>query len=393
MKGDFPSLVGKCTDCGLCFNSCPGIEFSYPEFNHYLFPGTKSDCDLGNFSRVCFGRSSDEEIRNKASAGGVVTGLVCGLLKKNIIKGAVVVGAHPLAPCEPKVKLADTPQDIVNAAQSKYSMIALNAVLRETTRAKADLALVGLPCHIHGIRKLQKMGHPAVANIKYCIGLFCGLNLDKKATSFLINKLNLDKNDIFKLEYRGGKWPGGFRVTLKNGKTYFLQKDIYNYLGLFFTPQRCLLCPDLTNEFADISMGDAWNANLESKRWSSIIVRTDKGREILNAALSAGDIEVRPADISDIKRSHAHLIAYKKSGFSMRQRFTKNKPRFDLAKGSTQDQNAAFALLSTFLFFFMRNKLVFSSFNCIPLKFIIFLSKNARLAAMRISNLKKSPQL
>jgi coenzyme F420 hydrogenase subunit beta len=385
-----PSLTGKCLECGLCFNGCPGIEFDYRKFNEYLFDGSKPDEEIGSFRSIYIGHSTDGLIRNKAGAGGVATAILSGLIKRAKIKAAVVVGMNKAKPWEVEVKIVNTVEDILNAAQSKYTMIPLNAILKEIGNAQGDIALVGLPCHIHGIRKLQKMRCSAVEKIKYCIGIFCGYNLDKKATDFLVDRLKINKEDILSLEYRGGQWPGGFLVKTEDGQRYFLKKDIYNYLELIFTPRRCLLCPDLTNEFADISIGDAWNKFLDDKGWSTIIVRTKIGEELIKESVQEKDIEVVTSDISKVKESHAHLLAHKKNGFYIRQRFLPEKPRFGLMAKSLKDKNPLFNFWSLCLFLFMRNKIVFSIAKYIPLRFLVLLSESFRFFCMSIFRPQKA---
>lgn len=378
MIDGMPRLTGECIDCGLCYEGCPGIDFLYPEFNEYLFNSSKPHEEIGNFRSLYIGHAINESMRSKASAGGVATAILSGLLKRGVITAAVVVGMNKAKPWEPEVKVVNTVENVLEAAQSKYTMIPLNSVIKEIKNIKGDIAFVGLPCHIHGIRKLQKMKYAGIEKIKYCIGIFCGFNLDKKATDFLIDRLKVKKENISSLEYRGGNWPGGFLLTTKNGRKYFLKKDIYNYLELIFTPRRCLVCPDLTNEFADISIGDAWNKFLDDKGWSTIIVRTQIGKELFNYAIELGDIEVISSDISKVKESHAHLIVHKKNGFYIRRRFLAEKPQFGLMAKSLKDKNPIFNFWSLFLFLFTRNKIVFCGLKYIPLNFFIFISRSFR---------------
>lgn len=385
-----PRLTGECINCGLCYECCPGIDFPYPEFNDYLFGSSKPHEEIGNFRSLYIGHCADEGIRNKASAGGVATAILSSLLRTGKIAAAVVVGMSKAEPWKPEVKIANTVEDILEAAQSKYNMIPLNAILKDIENTKGDIAFVGLPCHIHGIRKLQKMKCANTQRVKYCVGIFCGYNLDGKATDFLIDRLKIKKTDILSLEYRGGQWPGGFLVKTKDGHSHFLKKDVYNYLELMFTPRRCLLCPDLTNEFADISIGDAWNKFLDDKGWSTIIVRTQIGEELLNYAIGSGDIEVISSDISKVKESHSHLMVHKKNGFYIRQRFLPEKPRLELTTKSLKDKNPIFNFWSLCLFLFMRNKIVFGGLKYIPLNFFVFISRAFRSFAISIFRNKRT---
>lgn len=387
-----PNLSGKCIDCGLCYKACPGIEFSYPEFRQYLFSGLKDDSVIGNYHSIYFGYSSDAALRNKASAGGVITAILVGMLKSGQIDAAVVVGMNKAKPWEVDVRLAKTAADIYGASQSKYSMVSLNSILRKIGDIDSDsIALVGLPCHIHGIRKLQKLKSESVKKIKYCIGIFCGMNLDKESTNYLIRKLKVNKSDISSLEYRGGGWPGGFTIkTTKDARKYFLKKDIYNYLQLMFAPKRCLLCPDLMNEFADISVGDAWDKALGKEGWSTVITRTKIGDELVNKAIINSAIKVRQADISQIYQGHAHLVTHKKKGFNVRKGYFPEIPKFDLPDNSLMSRKESiFNHFSIFLFRFMRNPIISNCLKCMPLYFFVFISSSFRLAAMNIFKPKK----
>ena len=57
----------------------------------------------------------------------------------------------------------------------------------------------------------------------------------------------------------------------------------------------CKFCDDMTCEFADLSVGgartgDGWDVD---KGWNQVIIRSEKGEELFQAALEAGVIEIR----------------------------------------------------------------------------------------------------
>jgi coenzyme F420 hydrogenase subunit beta len=55
-------------------------------------------------------------------------------------------------------------------------------------------------------------------------------------------------------------------------------------------PFRCYLCPDGATEHADISCDDPWYREIrkEEPGYSLVLVRTERGRRILQAVLAAG---------------------------------------------------------------------------------------------------------
>jgi coenzyme F420 hydrogenase subunit beta len=49
-------------------------------------------------------------------------------------------------------------------------------------------------------------------------------------------------------------------------------------------PRSCSICPDMTSEWADVSVGV-----LEGKSdWNTLIIRTERGTDLVNAARKAG---------------------------------------------------------------------------------------------------------
>jgi len=148
------------------------------------------------------------------------------------------------------------------------------------------------------------------------IGLFCGFNLYPEATLFLLDKLGTDIKDIERLEYRSGTNQTGFHVVSKNGEEFFIKKHAYTFLNLFYSPERCWKCYDLTSEFADISVGDAWEKNDEG--WSRIITRNQIGDNSIDKIVKDGFIHIEKSKKEDIQNTQGHLIKYKKRWFWIR---------------------------------------------------------------------------
>jgi coenzyme F420 hydrogenase subunit beta len=74
---------------------------------------------------------------------------------------------------------------------------------------------------------------------------------------------------------------------------------------------RCRICPDSTGEFADISCGDPWYRELKENEqgWSLIVVRTEKGRKILQEAIKAGYVKLERVEPNTIPRSQKALLS------------------------------------------------------------------------------------
>ena len=77
-----------------------------------------------------------------------------------------------------------------------------------------------------------------------------------------------------------------------------------------YRPYRCHICPDWTAEFADIACGDPWYRRVEEgdQGHSLVIVRTERGREILRGAIEAGYVTLKQADSSILENSQPGLV-------------------------------------------------------------------------------------
>jgi len=284
---------------------------------------------IGTYKNIYICQSKDEKILKKSSSGGFVTSSLIYALKDKMVDAAIVVSMNKEKPWKYKIALAKTEKDLISAAGSKYTTIPLGDFLKIAEKNKQlNLAMVGLPCHITAIRQLQKKG--MYRNIKLLIGLFCGYNMPFKATEFLIRKSRIKPSQIKSLEYRGNDYPGGFLIktkqkvwflpkyyqqypeghtTISNQRHYFLAKGYYDFLNLMFVPKGCLRCKDYTNEFADISVGDAWNWDNSSV----VIPRTGLGNKLMENS----SIINRKIDEKEFYRMHWHNIKHKKIGDSL----------------------------------------------------------------------------
>lgn len=258
---------------------------------------------IGDYISINVACSKDKNIVEKASAGGVVTSLLINALKKKYVDAAVVVGMNKDMPYLHEVKLAKNKNDIIKAAGSKYVLVNFSDFLNKINENKdKKLAVTALPCHTMAIRKLQEKKQ--IKNIKLLIGLFCGYNIPFDATLYFLKKLNIKLEDIKELKYRGGTYPGGFLVKLKNGKQKFLPKYYYDFLNLMYVPKGCLKCKDYTNEQADVSVGDSWGYD----NCSLMIIRN----KIINDLTE--NLKIKKINEKEFLKMHWHNIKHKKQG-------------------------------------------------------------------------------
>lgn len=310
----------KCINCKMCLKVCPGISVDFEELNNDVFDKQPDITWIGNFVKCYLGNSRDEIIRYNSTSGGMVTQILDFLLEKGIIDGALVTGMSKDRPLEPNPFIARTKDEILSAAVSKYCPVPLNRVLKKIMNEEGKFAVVGLPCHIHGIRMLEKTNRNLRDKIVLHIGLLCSHTVNFNGTEFLLAKKNIQKKDIVKLSYRGNGWPGRMSIRYKDGsgtsipfdRNWFAYWTIFS--PYFFTPLRCITCTDLTAELADISLGDAWLPELmnDTVGMSIVISRTEKSESIINNMCDENKIYIRGIHHEDVKRSQGFNIKYKK---------------------------------------------------------------------------------
>ena len=346
----------KCINCGICYKVCPGHEVDFKQLNLEIFGNEPENVLIGDYLNCYIGHSTNCNIRYNSASGGLVTQLLIFALEERIIDGALVTRMKKDKPLEPEPFIARTKEEVIEASKSKYCPVPTNIALKEILEAEEGVkfAVVGLPCHIHGIRKAEQVNKKLKEKIVLHIGIFCGHSPSFLATEFSLQQMNIKEEDIRKLNYRGEGWPGSMYMEFKNGN-----KKLINFFaecwdkgfGLYFFPDRCALCCDGVCELADVSFGDAWLPEIrrdESIGKSIIISKTKIGDEILQKCHAKKKIELDKVSAEKVIKSQRAMLNFKKKSFQARvsifNLFDKKVPNYTsrLLKPSVRDYlNAA----------------------------------------------------
>ncbi|MBW2996334.1 Coenzyme F420 hydrogenase/dehydrogenase, beta subunit C-terminal domain [Candidatus Woesearchaeota archaeon] len=255
---------------------------------------------IREYKSLLVGYSKDKKIRERGSSGGALTSILIQALRSKLIDAAITVSMNKKQPWKPVVTLAKNEKEILYSQGSKYTLINFKDILAILNKNKdKKLAITALPCHSVILKNIKER-YP---NIKLIFGLFCGYNTPFKATEFLIRKSGIKKQEITSLEYRGGKYPGGFLIKSKDKKVFF-PKHYYDIVNLMFIPKGCLSCKDYTSEKSDISFGDAWGYD----NHTLIIVRTNIGQKLINQS----NLKTKEISESLLYEMHKHNLKHKK---------------------------------------------------------------------------------
>jgi coenzyme F420 hydrogenase subunit beta len=290
---------------------------------------------IGNYISCYIGYSTDKTTRLKASSGGLVSSLLILCLEEGLVDGAVVTRMSKNNPLAPDVFIARSRDEILSACGSKYCPVSINSVVEDLLKDPGRYAVVGLPCHIHSVKRIECLNRESKKQVVLHLGLFCSHTVNFVGTEILLKKIGVKIEDVTELEYRRGGWPGNLLVKLKNGRTKSLPYSVYwgsLFSPFFFTPMGCMLCSDATNELADISFGDAWLPEIRRKDsvgTSVVISRTRKGEEFLRKMKSKGIIELEEIGENEIVKSHWASLVFKKKTLMERMlilNFVKRNP-------------------------------------------------------------------
>jgi len=279
-----PRIIKECKVCGICAQTCPTYEWSWPKAENFVFGRERKPEEVfGIYRKVAVAKAKDDRVMRVCQDGGVSTALLLFALENGIIDGAVVAGTSKEKPFYPAPKLAMTAEQILESAGTKYSyspnVLALAEVLKQK---KMNVAFVGTPCEIRTVRKIQMAGLKRFsAPLKLLVGLMCSEAFDYGGLmeKHVQKVLGINLADIAKMNIKGK-----MLVTTKGEVRTIPLADIKQYAR-----NSCRFCDDFSSELADISVG-----GLGLEGWTFVVVRTEQGEKVFDAAEKAGALITRP---------------------------------------------------------------------------------------------------
>jgi coenzyme F420-reducing hydrogenase beta subunit len=273
----YGELSEDCIACGACALVCPTnsiIERKniYPltsvdikEMEEEFLCGTIDD-DLGINREMLAAKSSIE-----GQDGGMVTSILQRGIETGLLDGAVV--AQKDERLGAKAALVDGVESILLARGTKYVRVSVIAPLQEALeRGKRRIAVVGTPCQMRMVRKLQRQGY---FNGKYpdarifLIGLFCFESFDYEYLKSRMKELfGIDLDRAEKMQIARGKF-----IVAADGKEYSCRvRELGDCVRA-----GCGFCGDLVSRLADISIGSIGS----EEGYSTVIVRSEIGEKLL----------------------------------------------------------------------------------------------------------------
>jgi coenzyme F420 hydrogenase subunit beta len=278
-------------------DSCPGRRVTAQ-----MPPGAVRHGVLGPVVDAWEAWAVDPDLRHAGSSGGVLTALSAWLLSTGEASHVVGAQSDPAAPERTASVAVTVASGVLAAAGSRYAPVSNAAHPAALDPAGA---VVGKPCEVSALRALSTRGGGVPPLL---MSFFCAGVPTQQATSALLRELGVPADEpVTALRYRGQGWPGEFTATTaRRTVTSTYDESWGRHLGPT-TQWRCKICPDGLGESADVVAGDYWHADdrgypvfADDAGRSVLIARTERGRDLVDRAVAAGVLEIRPVDLATV---------------------------------------------------------------------------------------------
>ncbi len=313
---------------------CPSLN---PEFNENILAAnfletknlTKSDY-IGFYQSIYGGFVNEGDYRNGGTSGGFGTWIGAELLKLKLIDGIIHIKDY-------KDKKASDPfftyqisksiDELNQGARTKYHAVELSGVLNLIQDNPGKYLLIGVPCMIKAIRRVQLQDPVINKSIKYTVALVCGHLKSINWTYSLAWAKGIKPKDATTFRYRtkGPNIPARAYVFTAYSNNSEVMEDSGNVIGGKFNQgalmlNACNFCDDVVGETADITIGDAWLPKFEtdSKGTNLLIIRNTEIEHILKNSFREKRISIVNLTEKEAKDAQSGGFRQRREGLSFR---------------------------------------------------------------------------
>ena len=316
-------LSHYCVGCGICkaknaakIEETPKgfykVDIGDPDWLKDVCPagGVQTDSFDGTLwgksVNKCYAWSNDDAIRKMASSGGVLTEIACTLLDQGIVDGVIQISVDPEDQTKTVPCISYSREEVIKNCGSRYT-ISHPLELIDTLKRDKLYLFIGKPCDVDALKNASRIHRELQDMIPYTMSFFCAGLPSADAQKRLLSNLGCEKANCVSLRYRGNGWPGYATAKDKYGHTYKMDYATSwgQILGRDVMPM-CRVCLNGIGETADIACGDGWYLRQDGEPDFSeregrniLLIRTDKGRELVEIARQKGKLHVEHMTIPE----------------------------------------------------------------------------------------------
>lgn len=307
-----PKFSQECAACTDCLSFCPGYRVDGNLETGTLQKRTEADHEFGPALEIWEGWARDPEVRYKASSGGLLSALSLYCLEKEnmaFVLHSAMDSRKPWTNCTVQSR---SRTELLARTGSRYAPSSPCEDLAAIEKSDRPCVFIGKPCDTSAVSLLRRQRPDLDRNLGLVLTFFCAGTPNTSGTLDLVRSLNVPLEQISDVRYRGEGWPGRFKVRFgDDGKeeSFSYEESWGRLTG--FRAMRCHLCPDGLGRVADLSCGDAWesySAGAADPGRSIVLVRTERGREILGRAIAAGYVELKPIRPQAVLVAQSNLL-------------------------------------------------------------------------------------
>lgn len=297
--------------------SCPGYTVDSFRASGPVRSPADADQQIGVAIEIWEGYAADPEIRFRGSSGGLLTALALYCLDHENMGFVLHSGMDEQKPWLNKTVTSRTREELLKRSASRYAPASPCEGLGEIEAADSAAVFIGKPCDASAAMSLRRDRPQLDCNLGLVLTFFCAGTPSTRGTLDLIQEFGIPQQDVTLVRYRGDGWPGLFLVKGKVEKSLTYVQSWGQLTG--YRPFRCHLCPDGLGRVADIACGDAWEqydgvgGNDPGK--SIVLVRTERGREILRRAQDAEYVQLSQITAENVFQAQHNLLSRRRDIF------------------------------------------------------------------------------
>ena len=300
----FPEFADedRCLKCGICYLVCPQVKV----LDHELGERFGWEGPSGPYRSIRSVRTTDPEIAAAATDGGAVTALLLWALENGIIDGALV--SRRTGPFSRQPAVATTREELIDAAGSHFGETAhlgemgnaytsfvptIRGIGKLRRRKLQRVALVGTPCQVYSLRKMQLLRVVPSDAVRLVIGLFCmeSFAFTEETRAHLEENLGVSLDRVVKLNVKDH-----VILTKSTGEEVHVPFELVDEIAR----PACMACPDFASDFADLSCGGLGSP----AGYTTVVIRTAEGEKLYSNARRRGLVE--EMDFSDAEEATLH---------------------------------------------------------------------------------------
>ncbi len=290
---------------GRCHTFCPRTATDMRKLRSLFFSEEPFIPQIGPFLGLYLARASEATIRARSQHGGSMTALVALAMEEGFIDSALLARSdHALNPVGILAsRVEEVRQCLGSSFQIPPTLAILNQSLKENRYKK--IGVVGTPCKTLAVYKMRskrwEVPENQADNLGMVFGLFCGWGIDWQGLERVIGA-RVSPGKVKHIDILPSKYQI-MEVETADGRVEVPLEEIYPIVRY-----SCRFCPDMTAEFSDLSIGGARSSEggEVDRGWNQIIVRSRKGKELLEVAKQKGVLEFReigPENLEKLKRA------------------------------------------------------------------------------------------